>query len=317
MTEKEHSTNTESENRTAREWQRWRREYTTWLMLERGLSENTVSAYLRDYDQLASYMIPLSVSPEAVSADEMRNLLTDLTATGLSAATQRRLLSGWRSFFNMMVAVGAMKDNAAAMLDLPVKAEHLPDVLTDDEVARLQATFDLSRPDEVRNYTMVEVLYECGLRVSELVELRMSSIVWEEGWIKVRGKGDKERWVPIGERAKGLLRIYIDTVRSHIMPNPGEDLYVFLNRRGCHLTRQMVFIFLRRAASAAGIKKNIGPHTLRHSFATVLVENGADLRAVQELLGHASIATTELYTHLSRESLRSAIAGCHPHYAKR
>ena len=226
------------------------------------------------------------------------------------------MIAGWRMFYKMLVVEDAMKDSPADLLDLPMRPKHLPDVLNDDEITAIQATFDRSTPDGERNYVIIEVLYGCGLRVSELVNLKMSNIYAEEQMLQVIGKGDKERWVPINERALGLLENYLLHVRSHMPVKPGEEKYVFLNRRGHHLSRQMVFMFLKDAVAAAGIGKTVSPHSLRHSFATELVQNGADLRAVQEMLGHESISTTEIYTHLSRQFLRDTIEAYHPHYRK-
>ena len=220
-------------------------------------------------------------------------------------------------FFHMLVVEDAIKDSPADLLDLPLRPKHLPDVLTDEDITKIQQTFDLSLPDQYRNNVIVEVLYGCGLRVSELVNLKLSNIYEKEQCLRVIGKGDKERWVPINPRALDMMLTYIHNVRSHIEVKPGEEKYVFLNRRGSHLSRNFVFMFLQQAVSEAGIQKHVSPHSLRHSFATELVENGADLRAVQEMLGHESISTTEIYTHLTRDTLRNTIAAFHPHYAKK
>ena len=295
-------------------WRRYRRDFEAHLRLEKGLALNTVESYLRDFDHLSNYMIEHDIVPENVELIHLQQLLKIMNDTGIAPASQRRMISGWRVFFKMLVIEDVINDNPAELLDMPIRPNHLPDVLTDEEITKIQASFDLSLPDGARNYVIIEVLYGCGLRVSELVNLKLSNIYDEEQCLQVIGKGDKERWVPINAKALELMKTYILTVRSHVTPQPGEEKYVFLNRRGHHLTRQMVFIFLQRAAEAAGITKTISPHSLRHSFATELVENGADLRAVQEMLGHASIATTEIYTHLSRETLRNTIANYHPHY---
>ena len=190
-------------------------------------------------------------------------------------------------------------------------------MLTDEDITKLQQTFDLSLPDQYRNNVIVEVLYGCGLRVSELVNLKLSNIYEQEQALLVTGKGDKQRWVPINPHALSMLLSYIHNVRSHLDVKSGEEKYVFLNRRGTHLSRNYVFMFLQQAVEQAGIQKHVSPHSLRHSFATELVENGADLRAVQEMLGHESISTTEIYTHLTRDTLRNTIAAFHPHYAKK
>ena len=297
-------------------WRRCREDYETYLRLERGMADNSVKAYMQDFDNMQRFMCEQDVAPESVAREHLQQLLKQLCDLGIAPASQRRMISGWRMFFHMMVIDDIVKDNPAALLDLPIKPHHLPDVLTDDEVTAIQQTFDRSLPEGERNYVIVEVLYGCGLRVSELVHLKLSNIYVEEQYLQVIGKGDKERWVPINERALSLMLSYIHNVRSHVDVKAGEEKIVFLNRRGHRLTRQMVFIMLRDAVAAAGIKKKVSPHSLRHSFATELVENGADLRAVQEMLGHESISTTEIYTHLTRDTLRNTIAAYHPHYKK-
>jgi len=297
-------------------WKRGRRDFEAYLRLEKDMSKNTIEAYLLDYDHLSNYMVEQDVVPENVGLLELQHLLKELNDLGIAPSSQRRMISGWRVFFKTLVIDDVIKDNPAELLDMPVRPKHLPDVLTDEEVTKIQSSFDLSTPEGMRNYVIIEILYGCGLRVSELVNLKMSNIYDKEQYLQVIGKGDKERWVPVNTRALELMMSYIHTVRSHITPQPGEDRYVFLNRRGHRLSRQMVFIFLQQAVEEAGIKKKISPHSLRHSFATELVENGADLRAVQEMLGHASISTTEIYTHISRETLRNTIAAYHPHYKK-
>ncbi len=297
-------------------WRRLGRDFETYLKLEKGMAANSVAAYLRDFWHMASYMVEQNIEPEDVRLEHLQQLLKQFEDINLAPASQRRMISGWRMFFKMLVIEDAIADNPAELLDLPVRAKHLPDVLSDEEITRIQQTFDLSMPDQARNYVIVEVLYGCGLRVSELVNMKLSAIYADEQYLKVIGKGDKERWVPINERALQLMLNYIHTIRSHITPRAGEEKYVFLNRLGTHLSRQMVFIMLQAAVRNAGIDKKVSPHSLRHSFATELVENGADLRAVQEMLGHESISTTEIYTHLSRETLRNTISSFHPHYAR-
>lgn len=297
-------------------WRRYRRDFETWLRLEKGLADNSVEAYLHDVDNLMVFAIDKNLEPEQVTLDYLQQHLKLINDLGIAPTSQRRIISGWRMFYKMLVVEDAMKDSPADMLELPLRPKHLPDVLTDEEITAIQETFDRSTYEGERNYVIVEVLYGCGMRVSELVNLRLSNIYADEQYLQVIGKGDKERWVPINERALSLMLTYIHNVRSHISPKPGEDKYVFLNRRGAHMTRQMVFIFLKNAVEEAGIRKSVSPHSLRHSFATELVENGADLRAVQEMLGHESISTTEIYTHISRETLRNTIAAYHPHYRK-
>ena len=297
-------------------WRRLGRDFETYLKLEKGMAANSVAAYLRDFWHMASYMVEQNIEPEEVRLEHLQQLLKQFEDINLAPASQRRMISGWRMFFKMLVIEDAIADNPAELLDLPVRAKHLPDVLSDEEITCIQQTFDLSMADQARNYVIVEVLYGCGLRVSELVNMKLSAIYADEQYLKVIGKGDKERWVPINERALQLMLNYIHTIRSHITPRAGEEKYVFLNRLGTHLSRQMVFMMLQAAVRNAGIDKKVSPHSLRHSFATELVENGADLRAVQEMLGHESISTTEIYTHLSRETLRNTISTFHPHYAR-
>ena len=297
-------------------WRRYRRNFETYLRLERGMAGNSVEAYLHDYDHMARFMVEQGKEPEDVELADLQQLLKLFVDLGIAPTSQRRMIAGWRMFYKMLVVEDAMKDSPADLLDLPLRPKHLPDVLNDDEITAIQSTFDRSTPDGERNYVIVEVLYGCGLRVSELVNLKLSNLYAEEQMLQVIGKGDKERWVPINERALGLLENYLLHVRSHVSPKPGEEKYVFLNRRGHHLSRQMVFMFLKDAVAAAGIGKTVSPHSLRHSFATELVQNGADLRAVQEMLGHESISTTEIYTHLTRDTLRNTIAAYHPHYKK-
>ena len=296
-------------------WRRYRRDFESFLRTEKGYPANTVVSYLNDFGHLMVYAVDKDIEPEQISSDDLRQLLKLVADLGIGPTSQRRMIVGWRVFYKMLVIEGALDDSPAEMIDLPILPKHLPDVLTDEEITAIQSTFDLSLPEGMRNYVIVEVLYGCGLRVSELVNLRLSNIYVEEQGLRILGKGNKERWVPINAHALDLLLTYIHNVRSHLAPKPGEEKIVFLSRRGTRLSRQMVFIFLKQAVEDAGLNKKISPHSLRHSFATELVENGADLRAVQEMLGHESIATTSIYTHISRETLRNTIAAFHPHYA--
>lgn len=300
-----------------REWRRWRRELQAYVQLERGLAGNSVASYLQDYDHLARYMSERGVAPEEVGIEELREMLKELNELGIAPTSQRRMIAGWRMFYKMLVVEDVLKANPAELLDLPMRPSRLPDVLTDEDITKIQSTFDLSLPDQYRNNVIVEVLYGCGLRVSELVNLKLSNVYADEQMLQVIGKGEKERWVPINPRALELMLSYVHNVRVHQPLRAGEEKYVFINRLGTRLSRQYVFMFLKQAVADAGIRKKISPHSLRHSFATELVENGADLRAVQEMLGHASLSTTEIYTHLSRETLRNTISAYHPHYAKR
>lgn len=297
-------------------WRREVRDFETYLKLEKGLADNSIQAYLRDIAHLSRFMQEQGVAPEEVTLDHLQLLLKQINETGIAPNSQRRMIAGWRMFFHMLVVEDAIKDSPADILDLPVRPQHLPDVLTDEDITRIQATFDKSLPDQFRNNVIVEVLYGCGLRVSELVNLKLSNIYVDEQMLHVFGKGNKERWVPINPHALDMLLMYIHNVRSHANIKPGEEKFVFINRLGTHLSRNYVFMFLQQAVDNAGLNKHVSPHSLRHSFATELVENGADLRAVQEMLGHESISTTEIYTHLTRDTLRNTIEAYHPHYKK-
>ena len=297
-------------------WRRYRRDFETYLRLEKGLADNSIAACLRDVGHMERFMVEQEIEPEDVSLDTLQQLLKQLNDTGIAQSSQRRMIAGWRLFFKHLVVEDAMKDSPAEMLDLPIRPNHLPDVLSDEDITKIQSTFDLSLPDQYRNNVIIEVLYGCGLRVSELVNLKMSNIYADEQVLQIIGKGNKERWVPINSHALDMLEMYIHNVRSHYDIKSGEEKFVFINRLGRHLSRNYVFMFLKQAVENAGLNKHVSPHSLRHSFATELVENGADLRAVQEMLGHESISTTEIYTHLTRDALRNTIAAYHPHYKK-
>ena len=298
------------------DWPRYTREFETQLRLERNLSDNSVQAYLHDVALLRSFAEPLGIEPQDVSEENLHSLFKQLNETGIAVTTQCRIISGLRAFFRMLVMDNVLPDNPAEHLAMPTRPKHLPDVLDDSEIEAMQKTFDRSLPGPARNYVIVEVLYGCGLRVSELVNLKLSNIYAEEQMLQIFGKGDKERWVPINPRALKLMQDYILTDRSHLPIVPGEEKYVFLNLRGHHLSRVAVFQFIKEAVEKAGIHKTVSPHSRRHSFATELVQNGADLRAVQEMLGHECLSTTEIYTHLSRQYLRDTISTYHPHYKK-
>jgi len=298
------------------DWKRALRSFASYLKLERQLSPNTLEAYQRDVAQLALFASGKGVAPEQVNLDLLRLFVSQLSDMNVALATQCRIVSGLRTFYKMMLLDDAVKENPVELLAMPRSSRHLPDVLSDSEVDAIIATFDLSLPDQARNRVIVEVLYGCGLRVSELVNMRLSNIFADDECLLITGKGDKQRWVPINSYALKLLLQYIEFIRSHQKIKHGEENYVFINRLGTHLSRNYVFMFLKAAVEKAGIAKTISPHSLRHSFATELVTNGADLRAVQEMLGHEKIATTEIYTHLSREYLRDTISNFHPHYRK-
>lgn len=285
--------------------------YRRYLRLQRNFSVNTVEAYLADLQKLLSYLDGAGISIEEATLDDLRHFAAGLHDIGISPRSQCRILSGVRSFYRFMLLDGRMENDPTELLESPQLGEHLPEVLTTDEVDRMEAAVDLSKWEGHRNRAIVEVLFSCGLRVSELVTLRLSSLYLDQGFIRVMGKGSKERLVPISQRAITELGFWFDD-RCHMDIRRGEEDYVFLNRRGSHLTRTMILIIIKQLAVEAGITKTVSPHTLRHSFATVLLEGGADLRAIQVMLGHESIGTTEIYTHIDMTTLRQQILEHHP-----
>lgn len=285
--------------------------YNRYLRLQKGLSDNTLDAYRRDVDKLRDYLGGEGIALKDVTLDSLRAFAASLHDTGIGAKSQCRILSGVRSFCKFMVKDGWVDNDPSELLESPQTGRHLPEVLSTEEVDMLEAAVDLTKWEGHRNRAMIEMLFSCGLRVSELVALTLSGLYLDERFIRVLGKGSKERLVPISDRAIRELQLWFDTRRTMDI-KPGEEDYVFLNRRGAHLTRTMVLIFIKNYARAAGIKKNISPHTLRHSFATALLEGGADLRAIQAMLGHESIGTTEIYTHVSTKTLRDEILQHHP-----
>jgi len=287
------------------------RNYQRFLKLERNYSPNTLDAYIRDIDKLFTYLKEEEKSIFDVKLEDLQTFVASLHDIGIHPRSQCRILSGIRSFYRFLNLDGYMDSDPTELLDSPQIGEHLPEVLSTDEVDMLEASVDLSKPEGQRNKAIIEVLFSCGLRVSELVTLKLSNLYIEEQFVRVLGKGSKERLVPISQKAiKELNYWFQDRNQLHI--KPGEQDYVFLNRRGSHLTRVMILIMIKRQAEKTGIKKTISPHTLRHSFATVLLEGGADLRAIQAMLGHESIGTTEIYTHITTNQLRQEILNHHP-----
>jgi len=288
--------------------------FITYLRLEKSLSQNSIQAYENDLKKLLSFT-QLQGSQKAITKLKLKDLqsfvrwLADL---GLSARSQARIISGIKSFFLFLMLEKQIETDPTDLLELPKLGRKLPETLDLSEIDALIAEIDRSLPEGERNKAIIETLYSCGLRVSELINLRISHIYPEDNFLRVIGKGDKERLVPIGNQALKQIEIYIDQIRIHLNIEKGHEDFVFLNRRGKKLTRNMIFIIVKDLAEKAGIHKNISPHTFRHSFATHLVEGGADLRAVQEMLGHESIITTEIYTHLDRSFLRNEILNHHP-----
>ncbi|MBR5778624.1 MAG: tyrosine recombinase XerD [Bacteroidales bacterium] len=297
-------------------WNRVVSDFEIWLKLEKGLMPNSIDAYLHDVAYLSDYAAANSLIPEQITLTDLQNFLKELNSTDIAATTQCRMISGIRMFFKYLLIEDAITENPAELLDVPKTTRKLPDVLTNNEIDKMLQTLNNSRPDEARNTVMIEVLYGCGLRVSELVDLTLSQLYLDEECLLITGKGNKQRWVPINSGAITVLRNYLTLIRTQIPVKAGHENYVFLNRRGTKLSRVYVFMVIKKAAEAAGIRKQVSPHSLRHSFATELVQNGADLRAVQEMLGHSSITTTEIYTHVSRSYLRATIANYHPRYCK-
>lgn len=294
------------------DWQSAVKGFTAYLKLEKGLSENSIEAYTRDVDKLEQYAVAQNLKPEAVTLSDLRQFINWVNELGMLASSQARVLSGVKSFYKYLLIEDMIKSDPAELLEAPKKQRKLPVVLSYADIEKLLAAIDLSKPEGARNKAIIEVLYSCGLRVSELTELKLSNLYLDIEFIKVFGKGSKERLVPIGGEAIKALALWIEQVRVHTPIKKGEEDLVFLNRRGSRLSRVYVFMLIKQLANLAGIKKTISPHTLRHSFATHLVEGGADLRAVQEMLGHESITTTEIYTHLDREYLKEVITSFHP-----
>ena len=285
--------------------------YRRYLKLQRNLSPNTLDAYLRDLQKLLVYLQGAGIDVSSVTLDDLRHFVAGLHDIGIGPRSQCRIISGIRSFYRFMTLDGRMENDPTQLLESPQLGDHLPEVLTTDEIDRMEAVIDLSKWEGHRNRAIVEVLFSCGLRVSELVTLRLSSLYLDEGYVRILGKGSKERLVPISSKAVQELAFWFDD-RCQMNIKPGEEDYVFLNRRGAHLTRTMILLIIKQLAVDAGIHKTVSPHTLRHSFATALLEGGADLRAIQSMLGHESIGTTEIYTHIDMTTLRQQILDHHP-----
>lgn len=292
------------------------KQYVRYLKLERNYSPNTLEAYQHDLLHLQNYCLTEGKALLDISLDDLQHFAATLHEVGIGPSSQARILSGIRSFYRFLLLDGFIENDPTELLESPHLGEHLPEVLSTAEIDQIEASIDLSKWEGHRNRAIIEVLFSCGLRVSELVTLKLSDLFLDEGYVRIFGKGSKERLVPISNRAIHELNLWFDD-RNHMRIKPGEEDFVFLNRRGAHLTRVMIFIMLRQQAELAGIKKVISPHTLRHSFATALLEGGADLRVIQALLGHESIGTTEIYTHIDTTALREAIIEHHPRNLKR
>jgi integrase/recombinase XerD len=296
------------------DWRSAIKGFQSYLKLEKSLSGNSIEAYSRDIDKLYQYADsqPVKINPEQVTLSHLRGFIEWVNELGMIPSSQARILSGIKAFYKYLLMEDLIKSDPSELLESPKITRKLPDTLSYHEINKMIDAIDLSKPEGGRNKAILEVLYGCGLRVSELTELKLSNLYLDIEFIKVVGKGSKERLVPIGGSAVKALTSWIENIRVHFPLKKGEEDLVFLNRRGSRLSRVYIFMLIKQLAEATGIKKSISPHTFRHSFATHLVEGGADLRAVQEMLGHESITTTEIYTHLDREYLKGTIIQYHP-----
>lgn len=293
-------------------WERTIKQFVHYLKIERSLAENSIFAYQQDIAKLRDFCESYTLSPEHIQTGHLKQFIAELYDMGLSARSQARIISGWKQFFDFLLQEDIRKDDPSESLELPRVGRKLPEVLTIEEIDAMIDAIDLSSNEGQRNKAILETLYSCGLRVSELVSLRFEDCFFDEGFIRVIGKGNKERLVPVSPSVVEEVTLYAENDRGNVPVKKGSEAIVFLNRRGAQLTRVMIFTIIKRLAEAAGIRKTISPHTFRHSFATHLIEGGANLRAVQDMLGHENITTTEIYTHLDQRFLREAILTYHP-----
>jgi len=295
-------------------WNSYIKGYNSYLKLEKALSQNSIDAYLRDIKLLKTYFEDneIEVAPEKVSYQQLQKFVTEIFQLGLSDRSQARIISGIRGFYNYLLLEDLVESNPTLLLDSPKLSKKLPQVLSYTEIVEMINCIDHSKPEGMRNRAIIETMYSCGLRVSELITLPISHLYLSDGFIKVMGKGSKERLVPIGAKAIKHIEIYVEQVRCHVNIQKGMEDILFLNRRGKGLSRVMVFMIVKDLAAKAGLEKKVSPHTFRHSFATHLVEGGANLKAVQDMLGHSSITTTEIYTHLDKTFLKETLMQYHP-----
>lgn len=295
-------------------WIKYKKDYQSFLKIEKSLSENSILAYIRDYEKLTQFLeyIGSEKKPTEITLKDLQEMIRWISEMGIAARSQARIISGIRNFFEYLVIEDEIKQDPTELLELPKIGKKLPEVLDKEEIDALLDAVDLSKNEGHRNRAMLETLYSCGLRVSELVNLKITNIYFEEGFIRVIGKGNKERLVPVSSTVEKEINLYKNFTRVHQEIQPGHEDILFLNRRGAKLTRIMIYTIIQQLAQKIRLRKSISPHTFRHSFATHLVEGGANLRAIQEMLGHESISTTEIYTHLSNDLLREAIISYHP-----
>ncbi len=299
-------------------WEGYKKGFKAYLQLEKSLSDNSVMAYIADIEKFTQYLTSIKSEspPSQIKLNDLEKFVRWISELGMTPSSQSRIISGLKNFYKYCLQEQVVTKDPTALLEAPKLKRALPDVLSFDEIEKIISKIDLSTEHGVRNKAIIETLYSCGLRVSELVNLKISCLYLDVEFVRIIGKGDKERLVPIGSSAIKHLLIYKNDVRVHVPVQPGNEDILFLNRRGRKLSRVMIFMIIKELAKQAGITKNISPHTFRHSFATHLVEGGADLRAVQEMLGHESITTTEIYTHLDREYLRDTLQRFHPGFKK-
>lgn len=297
-------------------WEQHKKGFKAYLQLEKSLSENSTEAYLRDLDKLTQFLEIKNIkkNPAAVTLQDLQFFIQWIGELEMTATSQARIISGIRAFYKYCALEDIAPEDPTLLLEAPKTKRALPDVLSFEEIENIIARIDLSKPEGTRNKAILETLYSCGLRVSEIVNLRISQLYLDVGYIRITGKGDKERLVPVGSSAIKYINIYRKNIRNHIAVKPGNEDILFLNRRGQKLTRVMIFLIIKDLTQKAGIPKTVSPHTFRHSFATHLIEGGAHLRAVQEMLGHESITTTEIYTHLDKEFLRKTLEQFHPSF---
>lgn len=297
-------------------WESYKRGFKVYLQLEKSLSDNSTEAYLRDLDKLVQFLEIKNIqkNPAAVTLQDLQFFIQWIGELEMTATSQARIISGIRAFYKYCILEDIVAEDPTLLLEAPKTQRALPDVLSFAEIESIIAQIDLSKPEGGRNKAILETLYSCGLRVSEVVGLRISQLYLDVGYIRVTGKGDKERLVPIGDSATRYINIYRHNIRNHVTVKPGNEDILFLNKRGQKLTRVMIFLIIKHLVQKAGITKTVSPHTFRHSFATHLIEGGANLRAVQEMLGHESITTTEIYTHLDKEFLRKTLQQFHPSF---